>query len=72
MSQEQPMQNPALAARRSRPLDFARIRQTPGLGLIGLPELIGLAAAGTHRSANDLCLFLFLSAGTIASHIHPT
>ena len=38
------MQTPALAARRPQ-LNLARIKGTPGLGLIGLPELIGLACA---------------------------
>jgi len=44
MSQEQPLQSPALAGRRPQ-MNLARIRQTPGLSLIGLAELIGLAGA---------------------------
>jgi Tfp pilus assembly protein PilO len=44
MSQEQPMQSPALTARRPG-LDLAKIRRAPGISLIGLPELIGLAGA---------------------------
>ena len=59
MSQEQPMQSPALAARRSRPLDFARIRQTPGLGLIGVPELIGLAGAALIALLTIFAYFYF-------------
>ena len=44
MSQEQPLQSPVLAGGRPQ-LNLARIRQTPGLSLIGLAELIGLAGA---------------------------
>ena len=43
MSQEQPMHNPALAARRPSQISIAKLRNAPGLSLIGLPELIGLA-----------------------------
>lgn len=59
MSQEQPMQNPAFTARRPRPLDFARIRKTPGLSLIGLPELIGLAGAGLIAVLTIFAYFYF-------------
>ena len=59
MSQEQPMQSAALATRRSRPLDFARIRQPPGIGLIGLPELIGLAGAGLIALLTIFAYFYF-------------
>src|SRR5687767_16008177 len=46
MSQEQPMHGPApLAARRPRQISIAKLRTAPGLSLIGLPELIGLAGA---------------------------
>lgn len=45
MSQEQPLHNPALAARRPRQISIAKLRTAPGLSLIGLPELIGLAGA---------------------------
>ncbi|MFZ0748116.1 MAG: GspMb/PilO family protein [Pyrinomonadaceae bacterium] len=45
MSQEQPMPNPAVAARRPRQISIAKLRTAPGLSLIGLPELIGLAGA---------------------------
>ena len=38
------MQSPALATRRPQ-LNLARIKQAPGVGLIGLPELIGLLGA---------------------------
>lgn len=39
------MHGPALAARRPRQISIAKLRTTPGLSLIGLPELIGLAGA---------------------------
>lgn len=45
MSQEQPLHNPALAASRPRHISIAKLRTVPGLSLIGLPELIGLAGA---------------------------
>jgi Tfp pilus assembly protein PilO len=45
MSQEQPMHNPALAPRRPSQIRLAKLRTAPGLSLIGLPELIGLAGA---------------------------
>ena len=38
------MHSPALTARRPQ-LNLARIKQTPGLSLIGVPELIGVACA---------------------------
>jgi Tfp pilus assembly protein PilO len=44
MSQEQPMQNPAVAGRRPQ-ISLGRVRTAPGLSLIGLPEMIGLAGA---------------------------
>jgi hypothetical protein len=59
MSQEQPMQSPALPARRPRQLDFARIRKTPGLSLIGLPELIGLAGAALIALLTIFAYFYF-------------
>ena len=45
MSQEQPMPNPAVAPRRVSKISIAKLRAAPGLSLIGLPELIGLAGA---------------------------
>jgi Tfp pilus assembly protein PilO len=58
MSQEHPMQSPALTAR-PRPLNFASIRKTPGLSLIGLPELIGLAGAGLIALLTVFAYFYF-------------
>jgi Tfp pilus assembly protein PilO len=45
MSQEQPLHNPAVATRPRRRISIAKLKTTPGLSLIGLPELIGLAGA---------------------------
>lgn len=45
MSQEQPIQGPALAARRQFPIRLDQLRRTPGLNVLGLPELLGLAGA---------------------------
>jgi hypothetical protein len=45
MSQERPMQSPALAPRRRTQIGLAQIRRGPVLSLIGFPELIGLAGA---------------------------
>ena len=59
MSQEQPLQSPALTTRRPPQLDFARIRKTPGLSLIGLPELIGLAGAALIALLTIFAYFYF-------------
>ena len=59
MSQEQPMQTPAFTARRPRQLELARIRQTRGLNLIGLPELIGLAGAALIALLTIFAYFYF-------------
>ena len=45
MSQERPMQGPALARRRQIPIRFDQLRRAPALSVIGLPELIGFAGA---------------------------
>jgi Tfp pilus assembly protein PilO len=58
MSQEQPMQSPALAARRPQ-LKLARIRQTPGLSMIGLPELFGLTGAAVLALITVFAYFYF-------------
>src|ERR1051325_10903061 len=53
------MQSPAFTARRPGPLDFARIRKTPGLSLIGPPELIGLAGAALIALLTIFAYFYF-------------
>lgn len=45
MSQERPLEGPALAPRRQSSLSLTQIRRAPMLNVIGLPELIGLAGA---------------------------
>jgi hypothetical protein len=45
MSQERPMQGPAVAARQQIPIRLAQLRRAPGLNALGLPELLGLAGA---------------------------
>jgi Tfp pilus assembly protein PilO len=45
MSQEQPMQGPAVAERRQIPIRLDQLKRAPGLSVIGFPELIGLAGA---------------------------
>jgi Type II secretion system (T2SS), protein M subtype b len=46
MSQERPLENPALTPRRRISVSMAQVRRAPVLNVIGLPELIGLAGAG--------------------------
>jgi Tfp pilus assembly protein PilO len=45
MSQEQPMQAPAIASGKRSQISLAQLRRGPMLSLIGLPELIGLLGA---------------------------
>ena len=59
MSQEQPLHNPALAARRPRQISIAKLRTAPGLSLIGLPELIGLAGAALITILTIFAYFYF-------------
>ena len=58
MSQEQPMQSAALTAR-PRQLTLASVGRTPGLSLIGLPELIGLAGAALIALLTIFAYFYF-------------
>jgi Tfp pilus assembly protein PilO len=59
MSQEQPMHNPALAPRRPSQISLAKLRSAPGLSLIGLPELIGLAGAALIAILTIFAYFYF-------------
>lgn len=59
MSQEQPLHNPALAPRRPRQISIAKLRNAPGLSLIGLPELIGLAGAALIAILTIFAYFYF-------------
>lgn len=45
MSQERPMQGPAVGTRRQIPIRFDQLRRAPGLNALGLPEMLGLAGA---------------------------
>src|SRR4051812_44132932 len=45
MSQEQPMTQDALAARRQISIRVDQLKRSPALNILGLPELIGLAGA---------------------------
>jgi hypothetical protein len=45
MSQEQPLQGPALAPRRQISVRIDQLKRAPALSMLGLPELIGLAGA---------------------------
>ena len=59
MSQEQPMPNPAVAPRRVSQISIAKLRTAPGLSLIGLPELIGLAGAALIAILTIFAYFYF-------------
>lgn len=59
MSQEQPMQGPAVAQRRQIPIRFGQLKRASGLGLIGLPELIGLAGAALLALITLFAYFYF-------------
>ena len=45
MSQEQPLQGPALAPRRQISIRLDQLKRAPAISMLGLPELIGLAGA---------------------------
>ena len=53
------MQNPALAARRPSQIRLVKLRTAPGLSLIGLPELIGLAGAALIAILTIFAYFYF-------------
>jgi len=59
MSQERPMQGPAMAGRRQIPIRFDQLRRAPGLKVIGLPELIGLAGAALIALITIFAYFYF-------------
>jgi hypothetical protein len=59
MSQEQPLENPALAPRRKVSVTLAQVRRAPVLNVIGLPELIGLAGAGLLAVITLFAYFYF-------------
>jgi len=59
MSPEQPLQNQALASRRQIPINLAQLKRTPGLNVIGIPELIGLAGAALLALITVFAYFYF-------------
>lgn len=59
MSQEQPIQSPAIAQRQPRRISLARMKSAPSLSLIGLPELIGLAGAALIAILTIFAYFYF-------------
>ena len=58
MSQEQPIQNPALNARKI-PIRLAQLKRAPALTVLGLPELIGLAGAALLALFTVFAYFYF-------------
>jgi len=60
MSQDQPMQDRSLAARQPIRVRIDQLRRSPGLNVIGIPELIGLAAAALIALITILAYFYFL------------
>ena len=60
MSQEQPMQSRALAGGQKIRVRLDQLKSSPGLNVIGLPELIGLAAAAVLALITIFAYFYFL------------
>jgi len=59
MSQEQPMQGPALADRRQISIRIDQLKRAPALSVLGLPELIGLAGAALLALLTVFAYFYF-------------
>ena len=59
MSQERPMQGPALAARRQIPIRFNQLKRVAGFKALGLPELIGLTGAALIALITVFAYFYF-------------
>jgi len=60
MSEEQPMQSRALAGRQQIRVRLDQFKSSPGLNVIGLAELIGLAAAAVLALITIFAYFYFL------------
>src|SRR5229473_7619879 len=60
MSQDQPMQSRALAGRRQIRVRLDQLKSSPGLRVIGLPELIGLSVAALLVLITVFAYFYFL------------
>jgi hypothetical protein len=59
MSQEQPMQGPALTERRQISIRLDQLKRTSALSVIGLPELMGLAGAALLALMTAFAYFYF-------------
>src|SRR5258706_12566766 len=59
MSQEQPMQGPALTERRQISVRLDQLKSSPALSVVGLPELIGLAGAALLALLTVFAYFYF-------------
>jgi Tfp pilus assembly protein PilO len=59
MSQEQPLQSPALAGRRKIPIRFDQLKRAPALTVIGLTELICLGGAALILLITVFAYFYF-------------
>jgi hypothetical protein len=59
MSQEQPVQGPALAPRRQISIRLDQIKRAPAISMLGLPELIGLAGAALLALMTVFAYFYF-------------
>lgn len=66
MSQERPMQAQTLAGRRQNPLRFDQLKRAPGLNVLGLPELVGLAGAVLIALVTVFAYFYFY----VPAHAH--
>src|SRR6266852_2201575 len=60
MSQDQPMQDRSLAARQPIRVRFDQLKRSPGLNVIGIPELVGLAGAALIALITIFAYFYFL------------
>ncbi len=61
MSQEQPLQSRAEAARPQIRVRFDQLKRSPGLRVIGVPELIGLSVAALLALITIFAYFYFLA-----------
>jgi hypothetical protein len=61
MSQDQPLQSRGLAGRRQIRVRFDQLKRSPGLRVIGLPELIGLSVAALLALITVFSYFYFLT-----------
>jgi hypothetical protein len=61
MSQEQPMQSRALARRQPIRVRLEQLKRSPGLRVIGLPELMGLSVAALLLLITVFAYFYFLA-----------